>query len=116
VTALLDRPAEAARSPVWDAVARADWFLAEPEAPPTPGARRALVLVSDGIDDVRGRPGLRREPLRTLRSGATVLIVNGGATVGSLAALAPLPFESFDAAVRYLERFAAPNSSDPSGK
>jgi hypothetical protein len=111
VTPLLDHPADADWSPVWDAVTRADLFLGEAEAGPVHSARRVLLLVSDGIDDVRGRPTLRRTPLRTLKSGATVLIVNGAGTVGSLSALDPLPFESFEAALRHLEDFGTATPS-----
>jgi hypothetical protein len=107
VVPLVDHPVDADWSPVWDGVVRGDLFLAEREHVPVSDARRVLILVSDAIDDVRGAPAQRRPPLRTLRSDAALLIVNGAGSGGSLTALAPELFESFDAARRYVERLAA---------
>lgn len=104
VGSLIGHAADANWSPVWDAVARGDLFLAERESGTTTDARRVLLLVSDAVDDVRGAVAQRRAPLQTLKSGATVLIVNGAGTAGSLAGLKPESFEAFDAAVRFVEQ------------
>lgn len=103
---LVDHPADAKWSPVWDSVARGDLFLAERELDPAADARRVLMMVSDAVDDMRGVPAQRRAPLKALKSGATLLIVNGAGTAGSLAALEPEAFESFAAAVRYIAQLA----------
>lgn len=105
-TPLIERPADANWSPVWDSVARGDLFLSERERGPVAHARRVLILASDAVDDVRGAAGQRRAPLQALKSGATVLVVNGAGSAGSLAALKPESFESFDAAVRYVRQLA----------
>jgi hypothetical protein len=112
VRPLLDHSADAAWSPVWDAVARGDLFLAERETGAAVGARRVLILVSDAVDDVPRNSAQRRAPIRELKSGATVLVVNGAGSAGSLAALAPEPFESFDSAVRYIDALVTSTQAD----
>lgn len=97
---LLAPAPDANRSPVWDAVRRADLFLGEAETGWGLRARRVLLLVSDGIDDVNGRRS-------SMKSGASVLMINGAGQVGSLVSLAPQRFESFDAALRYVETLVA---------
>jgi hypothetical protein len=104
VKPLLEHAADANWSPVWDSVARGDLFLAERESGPDEDARRVLILVSDAVDDVRGAPAQRRAALQSLKSGATLLIVNGAGSAGSLAGLKPVSFESFEPAVRYVEQ------------
>lgn len=104
VTQLIEHPVDANWSPVWDSVARGDLFLSERDREPFSDAQRVLILVSDAVDDVRGASAQRRAPLQALKSGAAVLIVNGAGSAGSLAALRPESFESFDAAVRYVEQ------------
>jgi hypothetical protein len=106
VAPLIEHAADANWSPVWDSVARGDLFLSERESGQAADARRVLILVSDAVDDVRGASTQRRAPLQKLKSGATVLIVNGAGSAGSLAALKPESFESFDAAARYVEQLA----------
>lgn len=103
---LIERPADANWSPVWDSVARGDLFLSERERGPAADAHRLLILCSDSADDVRGAAAQRRTPMQSLKSGATILIVNGAGSAGSLAALSPELFESFDAAVRYVRQLA----------
>jgi hypothetical protein len=103
VAALIDHPADANWSPVWDSVARGDLFLSERESGRHANASRVLILVSDAVDDVRGVPAQRRTPLQALKSGARVLIVNGAGSAGSLGVLEPESFESFDAAARYVD-------------
>jgi hypothetical protein len=95
VEPLLALPPDARRSDVLGAVERADLFLAEL----APGARRAsyLLLISDGIDNVH-------RPFAGLQSHASLLIVNGVGSVGSLENLKPLRFESIEPTLRYLEQ------------
>ena len=91
---LLDAPL-AGRTDIHGAVLRADLFLAEPDAGWRQPTRRYAIFHSDGIDNVRA-------PRPAMKSGATVLVVNGSASLGSFAALKPVPLESFGAAVRYV--------------
>jgi hypothetical protein len=94
VRELLQVPADARRSPVWDGIQRADALLAEPDVE-WPSARLWLVAVTDGLDTARGRP-------LVLRSRATVLVVNGLGTTHALAVLKPALFQSFEAAARFI--------------
>jgi hypothetical protein len=72
-----------------------DLFLAEDDAAWGGTASRWALLVTDGKDNVG-------EPAASLSSGARLVIVNGSGSTGELAPLNPMPFESLDAAVRYL--------------
>jgi hypothetical protein len=87
--------ADAKHSPVWDAVNRADLFLAESDSGGNAETHRYAVLITDGIDDVGARPV-------PVHSGTRILIVNGAAQLGSLAVLKPQRFESIEAAIRYV--------------
>lgn len=112
IAPIVARQADANWSPVWDAVARGDLFLAERERGANVAAHRVLLIVGDAVDDVNRNSSQYRVPLQDLRSGASILIVNGAGTVGSLAALSPEPVESFDAAIRAVEDIAAtPNNN-----
>lgn len=78
------------------ALARADQMLAEEELHWKVDQRHLyLLLITDGI------PTVRR--LRTkLKSTPTVLMVNGSGSVGALARLNPLRFESPQRAIQYI--------------
>jgi hypothetical protein len=91
---VLDAPL-AGRTDVNGAVLRADLFLAEPDDGWRQPTFRFALFHSDGMDNVR-------EPVASMRSGATVLVVNGSASLGALSALKPVAFESFGAAIRYI--------------
>lgn len=95
VEPMLALAADARRSPVWDSVQRAELFLSERDAAEATPPRRYAVFITDGLDDV----GARSVPIR---SGAKVLMVNGSAQLGSLAAIQPQRFESIQAAVRFV--------------
>lgn len=92
---LIALAADARRTDLWDAIRRAALFLGEPQAAGAPAPHKWLVLVTDGEDNV-GRTKV------ALGSGARLLIANGSASLGSLAELQPLAFESFHAAVAFL--------------
>jgi hypothetical protein len=92
VSPLLQHPAEARHSPVWDAVRRADALLAEAD-PQWPDSRRWIVAVTDGDDDTGAQA-------YALRSGAQLLVVNGLGETKSLAVLKPGLFDSLAAAFR----------------
>ncbi len=79
---------------IWGALTRADLFLAEQE-PQWVAVERYLVLISDGEHNCGGRPA-------PFRSDAKLLLVNGSASVGALAKLRPLCFESPSAAFRLI--------------
>jgi hypothetical protein len=91
---LLAREDEAGRTDVWGGLQRVDLALSEP-VPPGHHVAAFIFLVSDAEDNRR----LRHEPLR---SGATLLLVNGAGRLGVLAPLNPLRFEALDAAVDYV--------------
>ncbi|HZT36052.1 MAG TPA: hypothetical protein VFA15_09035, partial [Nitrososphaera sp.] len=90
---LLEQKANARRTDVWSAVTRGDLCLNEGNAGWPQPTHRYLVLVTDGLDNV----GKSRA---AFKSGARVLLVNGSATVGSLASLNPDRFESVRAAIQ----------------
>jgi hypothetical protein len=92
---VLAMPANARRSPVWDAVNRAELFLSETEAGRTVEPHRYAVFVTDGLDDVKSHPV-------PVQSGTRILMVNGSGQLGSLAVLKPQPFESIESAVRFI--------------
>jgi hypothetical protein len=78
------------------ALARAELFLGEEEHRwSIDRQRRWLVLVTDGIATVK------RPPV-TLKSQPTLLVVNGSASLGTLARLSPLAFESPTRALQHL--------------
>lgn len=92
---LLAVPASARRSDILGAVKRGDLFLAEPEREWRKPVRHVLVLVTDGIDNVRKTP-------TALRSQASVLLVNGADSIGVLAFLHPIQFENLQAAANFI--------------
>lgn len=92
---ILSMAPNAQHSPVWDAVRRANLFLSEPAVGGTPEPHRYALLITDGIDDVGGKP-------ISMHSGTRVLMVNGSGDLGSLAVLKPERFESIAAAVEYI--------------
>jgi hypothetical protein len=92
---LLAQEPNYARTDVWDAVRRAELFMAENGAGWPRQPHGYIVIVSDGEDNVR-------KPSVTINSGAQLLLVNGNASVGALAHLNPLRFESLDAALQYI--------------
>lgn len=92
---LLDRPVSARVTDIFGAIQRASLFLGEPETGWRKPPLRFALFVSDGIDDVRSS-------YAPLPSGSRLILVNGSASLGSLAALEPVRMENFGAAVRYL--------------
>jgi len=92
---LLAQKPDAGRTDVWGAIVRADLLLNESDAIWPAPTHRYLALVTDGWDNVSRNPVI-------LQSGATVLLVNGSATVGSLAGLNPIRFESVQAAIQHV--------------
>lgn len=89
----VSRPADAPATDVWQAVRRAAIFFGEPNGFP-PQTRNVVVFVSDGVETAR-----IAEPPASFP--AQVLLVNGAGDVGDLGPLAPVRFESLDAALRY---------------
>lgn len=96
VRPLLEQPADARCTSVWEAVIRGDLYLAEDDASwPRPPHKWAL-YVTDGVHNCGpDRPA-------ALKSGASLIVVNGEAQTGNLASLQPKVFESIEAAFRYL--------------
>jgi hypothetical protein len=91
---ITDAP-DAKYSDVNGGISRADLFLAEDDALFGAPTHRYLLVISDGIDNVR-------KPAPTVSSGATVIVINGIGSLGSLADLQPMRFESIDAALNFI--------------
>ena len=89
VRPLLDRHSDARCTSIWEAVARADAYLAEDEPDWPKGFARWACLISDGQHNCG--PTLAVPP----RSGAEWLLVHGAGAIGKLDAIRPRPFESF---------------------
>lgn len=94
VEPILSRPADAPSTDIWSALRRADVFLSEPNAFPRP-TKNVVILVSDGVETAS------RAAAPRLSAPAQILLVNGAGEIGKLAPLAPIRFESLDAALRY---------------
>lgn len=94
VEPILSRPADAPSTDIWSALRRADVFLSEPNAFGR-ATRNVVILVSDGVETAS------RAAAPRLSAPAQILLVNGAGEIGKLAPLAPIRFESLDAALRY---------------
>ena len=94
---LLESAPDAKRTDVWGAVRRAELLLAEPDHGWTQPPQKYMVIISDALDNAKAPPV--EVPLK---SGATVVLVNGAPTLGSLEALEPVRFESISSAIRYI--------------
>jgi hypothetical protein len=91
---LLARISDAPATDIWSACRRADIFLSEPNVFARP-TLNFVVLVSDGIETASDAAPPR------LNASAQLLLVNGSGETGHLGALAPIRFESVEAALRY---------------
>jgi hypothetical protein len=96
VRLLLEQPADARCTSIWEAINRGDLFLSEDDASWRRGPHKWAVYATDGIHNCG--PG----SAATLMSGATLIIINGEARTGSLEPLQPKVFESIEAAFRYV--------------
>jgi hypothetical protein len=92
---LLERPVSARVTDIFGAIQRASLFLDEPATGWRKPPLRFALFVTDGIDDVHSS-------YAPLPSGSRLILVNGSASLGSLATLGPVRMESFRAAVRYI--------------
>jgi hypothetical protein len=92
---LLARPADAPATDIFSALRRADVFLSEPSAFPRT-TRNIVILVSDGVETAAAGGAAPR-----LNAPAEIVLVNGAGAMGNLASLAPVRFESLNAALRY---------------
>jgi hypothetical protein len=91
----LQEPARDSATDIYSALDRAELFLNEPGAVWPAETHRYIILNSDGIDTVRRKP-------TEIKSGARLLLINGSGSLGKLASLAPLRFESKQAALDYI--------------
>ena len=91
----LQEPAHDNVTDVYAALSRAELFLNEPAAVWPRATHRYIILNSDGIATA-GRKSVE------LKSGARLLVINGGGSVGSLAPLNPLRFESKQSAFDFI--------------
>lgn len=91
----LQEKAIAKRSPINSALTRSELFLNEPVTAWPRAPHRYIILNSDAIDTTKSAPA-------TIKSGATLVIVNGSGSIGILESLNPLRFESVQAALDHI--------------
>ena len=91
---LLANPKLSRHSDVWGAVQRADLFLAEPDSASVQTSR-IMILISDGIHNTT-------HPSVSVKSNAEFILVNGAASIGTLAGMRARQFESVESAFRYV--------------
>lgn len=91
----LQEPAKDKVTDICSALDRAELFLNEPGAIWPAETHRYVILNSDGIDTVK------RKPVE-IKSGARLLLINGSGSLGTLASLDPLCFESKQAAFDFI--------------
>jgi hypothetical protein len=91
----LQEPAHDNVTDVYAALGRAELFLNEPAVVWLRATHRYIILNGDGIDTAG------RKPVE-IKSGARLLLINGGGSVGQLAPLNPLRFESKQAAFDFI--------------
>lgn len=91
----LREQAIAKTSPINSALIRSELFLNEPATAWNKAPRRYIILNSDAIDTTKTAPA-------TIKSGATVMLVNGNGSLGTLQSLEPIRFESIKAAFDHI--------------
>lgn len=91
----LQEKATAKRSPINSALTRSELFLNEPISTWPKAPHRYIILNSDAIDTTKSSPV-------TLKSGATLVLINGSGSLGVLGSLNPLQFESVQAALDHI--------------
>ncbi len=91
----LQEKATAKRSPINAALARSELFLNEPVTTWPNAPHRYIILNSDAIDTTKSAPV-------TVKSGATLVLINGSGSLGVLESLKPLRFESVQAALDHI--------------
>lgn len=91
-------PADARSSDIFQGLVRGDLFLSEPEVAFGGRSKRYLILISDAVETTHPD-----EKAPDLRSGARIVLINGAASLGSIASLNPIRFESFRAALDWLD-------------
>lgn len=94
ITPLLQRPADAPATDIRTFIQRADLMLGEP-SPFGRNVVTVIILVTDGKETVS------TQPIPELTASSVIILVNGAGSVGALAPLKPVRFESIDAAIRY---------------
>jgi len=92
---LLKQKANAKKTNVWSAVARADLYLNESDATWPRPTHRYAVFNSDAVDTARSKA-------IELKSGAQLIVVNGVGSVGVLDSLKPDRFEAVQAAFDFI--------------
>lgn len=99
----LERRYDARSTDIHAALLRAEVFAGEPTLFPE-RPRTVVILVTDGLETVNASCPLR------FRASAEILLVNGTGSVGGLAPLHPVRFESLAAAIRYALREGGPHA------
>ena len=91
----LQEKATAKRSPINAALTRSELFLNEPVTTWPNDPHRYIILNSDAIDTTKSA-------LVSLKSGATLVLINGSGSLGIVESLKPLRFESVQAALDHI--------------
>jgi hypothetical protein len=84
-------------SPINTALARSELFLNEPSTTWSIPPRRYIILNSDAKDTTKTK-------LTVIKSGATLMLINGSGSLGILESMKPLRFESMESAVDYISK------------
>lgn len=91
----LQEKATAKSSPINAALTRSELFLNEPVTAWPNAPHRYIILNSDAIDTTKS-------PRVTLKSGTTLVLINGSGSLGILESYKPLRFESVQAALDHI--------------
>jgi hypothetical protein len=94
---LLDQPADARCTSIWEAVSRGDLYLAEDDASWQRPPHKWAIYVTDGVHNCGP------DCAATLKGAVTRVVINGDSQTGGLAQLQPKVFESVEAAFRFLD-------------
>jgi hypothetical protein len=98
VKKLLEQPANCGATDIIGMMKRADLYMNEPDANWKQKPRKVAILITDGLETVKANP----KPIEWTSKAEVVLVSSGGEAGILKPLLTNTPFESIDAAVRYV--------------
>jgi hypothetical protein len=98
VEKLLKQPANCGATDIIGMMKRADLYLNEPDTNWRQKPRKVAILITDGLETVKANP----KPIEWTSKAEVVLVSSGGEAGILKPLLTNTPFESIDAAVRYV--------------
>jgi hypothetical protein len=98
VQALLKQPANCGATDIIGMMKRADLYMNEPDGNWRQKPRKVALLITDGLETVKANP----KPIEWTAKAEVVLVSSGGEAGILKPLLTNTPFESIDAAVRYI--------------